>query len=48
MWGKDEHETISYDQWRERERKRGRRSFVIFCLMAIAWGLGLAYVARTP
>lgn len=48
MWGKDEPETLSIEQWRGRERKRGRRSFVIFALMAVAFTAGLMYVGTHP
>lgn len=48
MWDKDETEPLSMDQWRERERKRERRSLIIFGLMAIAWAAGLIYVVTHP
>lgn len=48
MWDKDEPETLSMAQWRERELKRERRSLIVFALLAIAFTAGLIYVRSTP
>ena len=44
MWHKDDPLPMSIDQWRERERKRERRSLIIIGLMALAFSAGLIYV----
>lgn len=46
MWDKDEPNTLSIDQWREREARRERRSLVVFAIMAVAFCAGILYVVR--
>jgi len=44
---KNEHETLSYDQWREKERRANRRSLIVWLIVAAAFTAALIYV-RTP
>jgi len=42
-----DHKTLSYDQWRERERRANRRSLIVWLIVAAAFTAALIYV-RTP